>query len=242
MILGGIFLANALLAELIGAKIFSLEKSIGLEPTIINIFGNELSFNLTAGVLLWPVVFILTDIINEYFGKKGVRFLSYFAVIIISYAFLMIYFAIGLKPADFYIASQQANGIGDMNLAFQYVFGQGLWIIAGSIVAFLIGQFADVMTFQFIKRKTGEKKLWLRATGSTLVSQFIDSFVVLIIAFQIGQGWSWALVLGIGVVNYIYKFTVAIMLTPFLYVIHNRIDNYLGKELATKMLEEAKEG
>ena len=242
MILGGIFLANALLAELIGAKIFSLEKSIGLEPTIINIFGNELSFNLTAGVLLWPVVFILTDIINEYFGKKGVRFLSYFAVIIISYAFLMIYFAIGLKPADFYIASQQANGIGDMNLAFQYVFGQGLWIIAGSIVAFLIGQFADVMTFQFIKRKTGEKKLWLRATGSTLVSQFIDSFVVLIIAFQIGQGWSWALVLGIGVVNYIYKFTVAVVLTPFLYVIHNRIDNYLGKELATKMLEEAKEG
>ena len=241
MILGGIFLANALLAELIGAKIFSLEKSIGLEPTIINIFGNELSFNLTAGVLLWPVVFILTDIINEYFGKKGVRFLSYFAVIIISYAFLMIYFAIGLKPADFYIASQQANGIGDMNLAFQYVFGQGLWIIAGSIVAFLIGQFADVMTFQFIKRKTGEKKLWLRATGSTLVSQFIDSFVVLIIAFQIGQGWSWALVLGIGVVNYIYKFTVAVVLTPFLYVIHNRIDNYLGKELATKMLEEAKE-
>ncbi len=242
MILGGIFLANALLAELIGAKIFSLERSVGLEPTIINIWGNELSFNLTAGVLLWPVVFILTDIINEYFGKKGVRFLSYFAVIIISYAFLMIYFAIGLKPADFYIASQQANGIGDMNLAFQYVFGQGLWIIAGSIVAFLIGQFADVMTFQFIKRKTGEKKLWLRATGSTLVSQFIDSFVVLIIAFQIGQGWSWALVLGIGVVNYIYKFTVAIVLTPFLYVIHNRIDKFLGKDLAAKMLEEAKQG
>jgi uncharacterized integral membrane protein (TIGR00697 family) len=154
----------------------------------------------------------------------------------------MIYFAIGLKPADFYIASQQANGIGDMNLAFQYVFGQGLWIIAGSIVAFLIGQFADVMTFQFIKRKTGEKKLWLRATGSTLVSQFIDSFVVLIIAFQIGQGWSWALVLGIGVVNYIYKFTVAIVLTPFLYVIHNRIDKFLGKDLAAKMLEEAKQG
>lgn len=242
MILGGIFLANALLAELIGAKIFSLEKSVGLEPTIINIFGNELSFNLTAGVLLWPVVFILTDIINEYFGKKGVRFLSYFAVIIISYAFLMIYFAIGLKPADFYIASQKANGISDMNLAFQYVFGQGLWIIAGSIVAFLIGQFADVMTFQFIKRKTGEKKLWLRATGSTLVSQFIDSFVVLIIAFQIGQGWSWALVLGIGVVNYIYKCTVAIVLTPFLYVIHNRIDKFLGKDLAAKMLEEAKQG
>src|SRR6056300_945679 len=165
ILLGGFFIANALIAEFIGVKIFSLEKTFGFEPIEYFIFGEKMSFNLTAGVLLWPVVFILTDIINEYFGKKGVRFLSYFAVIIISYAFLMIYFTIGLKPADFYIASQQANGIGDMNLAFQYVFGQGLWIIAGSIVAFLIGQFADVMTFQFIKRKTGEKKLWLRATG-----------------------------------------------------------------------------
>jgi queuosine precursor transporter len=123
------FIANALLAELIGGKIFSVEKTLGLQPAGIYIFGNHLPFNLTAGVLLWPVVFILTDIINEYFGKKGVRFLSYFAVGLISYAFVMIYFSIGLKPADFYISSQAQNGIANMNDAFQYVFGQGLWII-----------------------------------------------------------------------------------------------------------------
>lgn len=241
MILGGIFIANALLAEFIGGKIFSLEASIGMNPIHLRIFGYELPFNMTAGVLLWPVVFILTDIINEYFGKKGVRFLSYFAVGLISYSFLMIYFAIGLEPADFYISSQAENGIPDMNKAFGFVFGQGLWIIAGSLVAFLIGQIADVTVFQWIKKRTGEKKLWLRATGSTLVSQLIDSFVVLFIAFYLGPAkWALSLVIGIGIVNYIYKFIVAALLTPFLYVIHNRIDNYLGKDLAQKMLEEAK--
>ena len=119
-----------------------------------------------------------------------------------------------------------------MNLAFEYVFGQGLWIIAGSLVAFLIGQIADVTVFQWIKRITGEKKLWLRATGSTLVSQLIDSFVVLFIAFYISGKMPLKLVIGIGIVNYIYKFIVAIVLTPLLYVIHNWIDRYLGHEVA----------
>jgi queuosine precursor transporter len=240
IILGGIFIANALLAELIGGKIFSLEKSLGFDPVGLTIFGNHLPFNLTAGVLLWPVVFILTDIINEYFGKKGVRFLSYFAVILISYAFVMIYFSIGLKPADFYITSQVKNGIPDMNASFQFVFGQGLWIIAGSIVAFLIGQIADVTVFQWIKSKTGENRLWLRATGSTLVSQLIDSFIVLFIAFYLSGVMTLKLVIGIGIVNYIYKFVIAVILTPLLYVIHNWIDRFLGKELSTQMLEEAK--
>jgi hypothetical protein len=75
--------------------------------------------------------------------------------------------------------------------------------------AFLFGQMIDVYVFHYLKMKTGEKSLWLRATGSTLVSQFIDSFVVLFIAFYIGADWSLSLVLAIGVVNYIYKFTVA---------------------------------
>lgn len=239
IILGGIFIANALLAELIGGKIFSLEKSLGFTPVGINIFGNHLDFNLTAGVLLWPVVFVLTDIINEYFGKKGVRFLSYFVVILISYAFIMIYFSIGLQPADFYISSQVGKGIPNMNDAFSSVFGQGLWIIAGSLVAFLIGQLADVTVFQWIKRVTGEKKLWLRATGSTLVSQFIDSFVVLIIAFYLSGIMPLKLVIGIGIVNYIYKFVIAVVLTPLLYVIHGWIDGYLGKDVAKQMMEEA---
>jgi uncharacterized integral membrane protein (TIGR00697 family) len=241
IILGGIFIANALLAEFIGGKLFSLEASLGFKPVNIHLFGSDFSFNMTAGVLLWPVVFVLTDIINEYFGKKGVRFLSYFAVGLISYAFVVVYWAIGLEPADFYVTSRVADGIPNMNHAFRFVFGQGLWIIVGSLVAFLIGQLADVTVFQWIKRKTGEKRLWLRATGSTLVSQLIDSFVVLFIAFYVSGVMSLKMVIAIGIVNYIYKFTIAVVLTPLLYVIHNAIDRYLGKELAEQMLAEARD-
>lgn len=239
-ILGSFFVANALLAEFIGVKIFSLERWLGIEPISLSFFGeSDLSFNLTAGVLLWPVVFIMTDIINEYFGKKGVRFLSFTAAGLIAYAFLMVYFAIGLTPADFWVMRDTYSGLVNMDLAFTTIFGQGLWIIVGSLTAFLIGQLVDVTVFHFLRGFTGSSKIWLRATGSTLVSQFIDSFVVLFIAFYVGAGWDITLVLAIGIVNYIYKFLIAILLTPFLYIIHYFIDIYLGKEQSEKLIEQA---
>ena len=229
-VLGGIFITNAIIAEFIGVKIFSFEKSIGLEPLSWTILGVEdLGFNLTAGVLLWPVVFVLTDIINEYFGHRGVKALSYFAVILIIYAFMMIYFAISLSPNDWWqsqsglLDPDTSNHIQDMDLAFQKVFGQGLWIIVGSLVAFLVGQIVDVFVFQKLKKITKGSKIWLRATGSTLVSQFIDSFVVLFIAFYIGADWDIVRVLAIGSVNYIYKFIVAVLLTPVIYLAHHKI-------------------
>lgn len=238
--LGAFFVANAILAEFIGVKIFTLEGTFGLSQMNLSIFNvDNLSFNLSAGVLLWPVVFIMTDIINEYFGKKGVRFLSYTAAGLIAYAFLMVYFAIQLSPADFWIERTTTNGVVNMDSAFNTIFGQGLWIIIGSLIAFLIGQLVDVTVFHYFKSKTGDAKIWLRATGSTLVSQFIDSFVVLFIAFYLGAGWDIKLVLAIGVVNYMYKFTVAIVLTPLLYIVHNLIDRYLGKELSEELMAEA---
>ncbi len=240
VILGGFFVANALIAEFIGVKIFTLEGTLGLAPLNWNIFGHVGSLNFTAGVLLWPVVFILTDIINEYFGKRGVKLLSYMAVGLITYAFVMVYGAIGLAPADWWVTSYQEKGIEDMQLAFSNVLGQGLWIIAGSLVAFLIGQLVDVSVFQYLRKFTGSSKIWLRATGSTLVSQLIDSFVVLYIAFVIGPPkWDISLFLAVGTVNYIYKFIVAVVLTPLLYLLHAVIDSYLGKELAEEMMEKA---
>ena len=252
VILGGFFVANALIAEFIGVKIFSLERTFGFEPASWTIFGNQgLSFNLTAGVLLWPVVFVMTDVINEYYGKRGVRVLSFLAVGLIIYAFFMFFVGIKLVPADFWPTSHIAPElalaeqevlraeVGNYNSAFSLVFGQGLWIIAGSLVAFLIGQFVDVFVFHRIKSVTGEKKVWLRATGSTLVSQFIDSFVVLFIAFYIGANWSLATVLAIGLVNYIYKFFMAVVLTPVIYGAHYVIDGYLGEELAQAMKQRA---
>ena len=234
------FVANALIAECIGGKIFSLEKLLGLVPSSFTLFGQKaLSFNLTCGVLLWPLEFVMTDIVNEFYGPKAVRRISYTAVALITYAFVMFYFAMGVPPADFWYGSGVQDGIPDMNKAFNGIFGQGMWIILGSLVAFLVSQIVDVTVFHKIKKYTGEKKMWLRATGSTLISQLVDSFIVLFIAFKIGKGWSWQLVLAICLVNYTYKFTMAIILTPLIYFVEKWIEKYLGHETTHKMKQAA---
>lgn len=247
ILLGGFFIANAIVAEVIGVKIFSLEKTIGIMPLNLNILGNSFSFNLTAGVLLWPVVFIMTDIINEYYGVKGVKFLSFLAAALIAYTFLMFQGAIYLVPADFWKTNYVNQSISDANDAYRIILGQGSWIIIGSLTAFLLGQFIDVMVFHSIKKITGEKSIWLRATGSTIISQLIDSFVVLFIAFYIGprvsanqgQPWSLKLVMSICVGNYVYKFFVAILMTPVIYLVHNWIEKYLGHDIANQMKQES---
>lgn len=244
VILGAFFITNALLAEFIGVKIFSLEKTLGFMPVNWRIFGIEsLSFNLTAGVLLWPFVFILTDLINEYFGKRGVRLLTFLAVGMITYSFLMVLLAVNTVPADFWILRDVPGKPGEtvnMHTSFNLVFGQGLWIIIGSLTAFLIGQLVDVAVFHKLRRITGSRRIWLRATGSTLVSQLVDSFVVLYIAFHIGgPGWPLKQVLAIGLINYTYKFAMAILMTPLIYLVHFWIDNYLGIKLSRKLQETA---
>jgi uncharacterized PurR-regulated membrane protein YhhQ (DUF165 family) len=118
IILGGFFIANALIAEIIGVKIFSMEKTLGLTPMEVNVFGNLLSLNLTAGVLLWPVIFVMTDIINEYYGKRGVRFLSFLTAGLIIFAFVVFYGAMRLVPADFFVTSKQGSGVPNMEKAF----------------------------------------------------------------------------------------------------------------------------
>ncbi|WP_075350694.1 queuosine precursor transporter [Algoriphagus marinus] len=245
IILGSIFLTNAILAEVIGVKIFSAEKTLGFTPVNWNFFGEYiLDFNLTAGAVIWPVVFITTDIINEYFGKKGVRKISFITAGLIAYVFLVISLVTVLVPADFWLDVNATTPDGEsfnISYAFNTIFRQGLGIILGSLTAFLLGQLIDVYVFQKLRAITGEKMIWLRATGSTFVSQFIDSFVVLGIAFYVFGNWELSQVLAVGIINYIYKFTVAIALTPLLYVGHNIIDRYLGKDLASEMMEEASE-
>jgi uncharacterized integral membrane protein (TIGR00697 family) len=240
IVLSGIFITNALVAEFIGGKIFSLERTLGFLPILFSLFGeHNLSFNLTAGVLIWPVVFIMTDIINEYFGMRGVRFLSYMVVALIGFAFLAAYGAIKLVPADWWVTVNADKGIPDSQKAFAQIFGQGMWIIFGSIIAFLIGQVLDFYIFHQIKKLTGEKKIWLRSTGSTIVSQLIDSFVVIFIAFKLGQGWSFPKVMAIVLVGYSYKLLVAILVTPIIYWVHALIERYLGHALAAEMKRSA---
>ena len=232
IVLSGIFITNAIIAEILGTKIF-------------DIFVLK-EFSLSVGVIIWPVVFITTDIINEYFGKKGVKKISYFTIILILYVFLVIFLSTKLSPNTYWMDINKIDDLGNpfnINFAYNIIFLQSTGIIVGSIIAFLIAQLLDVFIFQKIKKITNGKFIWLRATGSTLISQFIDSFVVLIIAFYFlapeGKTWSINQVLNVGIDNYTFKFIVAILITPLIYLSHYIIDSYLGKKLSKKVKETA---
>lgn len=241
--LAAFFCANAVLAELIGVKIFALEDTLGIEPLNWNLFGQTGSLSFTAGTLLWPVVFIMTDTINEFFGQRGVKFISWLAAILISYGFVFAFAAIALVPADWWVTAMREEGVPDYQAAFAAVFGQGMWTIAGSLVAFMVGQLIDVSVFHRIRRATGERHVWLRATGSTAVSQLVDSFVVIWIAFVLGpQQWPTSLFLAVSTVNYAYKLMFAIALIPLLYLMRRAITTYLGAERAQQLRMDAAGG
>ncbi|OGX84545.1 hypothetical protein BEN47_16140 [Hymenobacter lapidarius] len=230
LVLSGIFLVNSLLAEIIGVKIFSADRLMGLPG------------NLTAGVLIWPVVFVTTDIINEYFGKAGVLRISYLTVVLLLFAFGVIYLTTKLPPADFWLDVNKADDQGrpfNIDYAYQSIFRQGLGIITGSIVAFGVGQVLDATIFATIRKATGGRYIWLRATGSTLVSQLVDSFVVLYVAFYVFGNWTMDQVVSVANTNYWYKFAAAVLLTPVLYLAHYLIDKYLGKEETSELQQEA---
>jgi uncharacterized integral membrane protein (TIGR00697 family) len=220
LVLAGVFIGNALLAELIGGKLFQV-------PTPWH------TFTLSCGIVLWPVVFVFTDIINEYFGPDGVRKMSFLAAAIIAYAFFALTLAGAVPAASF---SPVDDG------SFSRVFFQSRWIIVGSITAFLLAQLIDVTVFWIIRRGTGHRLLWLRATGSTVVSQLIDTFVVGFIGLHLpyrlgGQGVDFETYVNSAASGYLFKFAIALATTPALYVVHRIVDGYLGKTEAEKLIE-----
>lgn len=236
IVLTAFLVSNALIAEFVGVKIFALEPTLGLQSLNWNLFGQSGSLSFTSGVLLWPFVFLMTDIINEYFGRRGVRFISWLTVALIVYGFLAAYLAISLVPAQFWVSVNGERGVPDMQAAFSNIFGQGMWTIAGSVTAFLVGQLIDVAVFYRIRMMTGERWIWLRATASTAVSQLVDSFVVLYIAFVLGpQQWPVSLFLAVATVNYGYKLLMAVLLIPFIYLTRKGIKAYLGEHTARQL-------
>lgn len=206
-ILGGFFLTNAILGELTGGKLFEVNGVV-----------------LSIGVIPWPVVFLTTDLINEYYGRSGVKKLTYLAVGMVIYSFIMLFAAMQVPAWENSPVSSEM---------FAGVFGQSMWIIVGSIVAFLVAQLIDVVVFQYVKRRTGaERLLWLRATGSTAVSQLIDTFVVGFIAFVVPKKLLFSEFLRLAQGNYLYKLGIAILITPLIYMVHAVIDRYLASEIS----------
>lgn len=242
LVLCGLFLTNALIAEIVGGKIFSVEALLGILPMQLPIGGQKWDFNMTAGVVNWPIVFITSDIINEYFGKKGVKRISFLTAGFIVYTFITIFISTQLPPAQFWMDINNTDSAGNpfnINEAFTRIFSQGLGIMIGSITAFLLGQLLDVAVFAWFRKRTGHRYIWLRATGSTLFSQLVDSFIVIGIAFYVFGNWDLSMVFAVGTVNYLYKGMVAILITPLLYIAHYVIDGYLGKENAERLTTDA---
>jgi uncharacterized integral membrane protein (TIGR00697 family) len=242
LLLASFFITNAIIAEFGGVKMFSVEKLLGIAPLQLNIFGMITDLNLSVGVLIWPIVFVFSDIINEYFGKTGVQRISFITAGMIGYAFIIILIWTGMPPADFWLKLNGIDAHGrpfDINFAYSTIFRMGLGIIVGSLTAFLVSQLVDAYVFHYLRKLTGHKYLWLRSTGSTVVSQLIDSFVILFIAFYFLGNWSLAQVFRVGSVQYLYKVLLAIALTPVIYLVHTVIDSYLGKETSEIIIEDA---
>jgi len=223
LVLSGFFIANALLAEIIGSKLIQ--------------FG---PFTLSLGVIIWPVVFITTDLINEYFGRQGVKTLSLFTALLVIYAFAVFFIGMQIPAVSF---SPVQDG------PFATVFGQSNWIIVGSIIAFLVSQLVDVFVFWVIRARTKGKLLWLRATGSTAVSQLIDTFIVGTIGLYLPgalgllpEGQT-AMTLGQLIITclsgYTFKLLVAIAMTPVVYLGHSIIDGVLGQHESHDLIEKA---
>jgi uncharacterized integral membrane protein (TIGR00697 family) len=227
LLLGGFFLTNAILGELVGGKLFFLGDPNFRFDLGLFTFG---PFVMSIGVIPWPVVFLTTDLVNEYYGTRGVRHLTFLGVGMISYVFVVLYLALQIEATPFSPVT---------NEAFRIVFGQSLWIIVGSLTAFALSQLTDVLVFHAFRRRTGASRLWLRATGSTVFSQFVDTFVILAIAFYLPGKISGEQFISTAATQYAYKFCVAVLLTPLIYVGHAAAERFLGPQLAHEMAESA---
>lgn len=216
ILLTGFFITNAVTAELISNKLIEV-------PISFNLFGAQFGpFTTIIGILPWPVVFLVTDLMNEFYGARAVRRVSWITAGLIGYCFIIMTMALAI-PAKEIPGSNLAT-----NYEFSKVFGQAQSVIIGSIAAFILSQLLDATIFHWVKNRTGNRFIWLRSTGSTVVSQLVDSFVVMYIGFvlpgsiPLDQFW------GIALTNYSFKLLIAIGLTPLIYLGHFTCRKYLG--------------
>ena len=207
LVLAGVFITHALLGEILGGKLVRVNDWI-----------------MSVGVVPWPVVFVTTDLVNEYYGPRAVRRLTLLAIALITYSFAVIYACIAVPVADISPVDQDS---------FVRVLGQSMWIIVGSIIAFATSQLIDVIVFTKLRARTGARLLWARAVGSTVISQLFDTFVINAIAFGLPGKLSAAAVVELSFTNYAYKFLIAIATLPLVYLGHGLVDRYLAGDSRT---------
>ena len=225
VVCAAIFVAALVIAEATASKFFTLFEL----PFTLTIFGTEFDeVVMTAGVIAFPITFIVTDLLNEYYGKRGIRFVTFVGMAMIVFEFILLQVAMAVPTAA--ISPVPAE-------AFDLVFGASGRIIIGSLTAYLIGQLVDISLFHWLRGLTRGRALWLRATGSTVGSQFLDTFIVLTVAFA-GE-LAFQQIIAITLFNYIYKFAIAVVITPVIYLAHWVMDRYLGRDVAGALVRRA---
>ena len=218
--LAGLLITNAVTAELISSKLIDI-------PLQFNFMGTQLGpFTTVVGVLPWPVVFILTDLLNEFYGEKAMRRLSWITTLMIGYCFLILLWALQIPVSTRIIGQGLAT-----DETFNTSFGQAPWLIFGSILAFLVSQLFDITLFHWIKQKTGNRFIWLRSTGSTLISQMVDTAIVLYVGFVLPGKLTGAEFFQVAPVNYFLKLLIALSLTPVIYLGHWLMNRYLQTDV-----------
>ena len=233
-----LFVGFFVTAELLGAKLW--EFSVGFGPRDIGL-GDGTKFIATAGILAFPLTFILTDVINEYFGIRMVRLFTFVAIAVNLLLQPVVQAAIRV-PAVSFMPDVTAD---EVQSAYSLALGQTWAIVVASLIAFAAGQLLDAKVFTWLRHRTGGRMLWLRAQGSTVVSQLVDSFVVIFLAFLVipaamgNDHMSMQMATEVSLTNYVYKFLIAVGITPVLYVVHNLVDRYLGEERAAELVHAA---
>lgn len=203
--LTAIFVTALLIADLTGGKFFRL--------ALFRVGDFEFVTH-SVGMLSFPVTFLLTDLINEYYGAKAARFVTLVGLLSAALAFGLVLTARLLPVAPESPLPQEA---------FSLVFGMSNRLYVASLTAYLLGQLADIWLFGLLKRATGGRLVWLRATGSTVVSQALDSFVVTFILFwgvatAGGEIPTTGALLRIAATGYILKFVLSVAMTPLVYL------------------------
>lgn len=226
MWLSAVSVTFLLVGDLLGVKLFKIP--LGFSFSVPWSDAPIDAITHTCGMLTFPLTFLITDLANEYYGRKAARRIVYlsFAMGFVSFAAMNVALAMPHWDVPFNVAAG----------SFSDVFANSRVMFMASISAYLIGSLSDVVLFSWLKRLTGGKMVWLRATGSTVVSQFIDSFVVTYLAFGLGRQlfpsgtdpMPFPEILKTAATGYMLKFVIAIAITPAIYLGRYLVQRYIG--------------
>jgi len=228
LLLAGIFIASLISSNLIFQKFFFWTPFAFLaNPDSSNWVSwlSEYTFELSVGILPYPITFLVTDIISEIYGREKAN-----RVVIVG--FIASIFIMGVVMVGDMVSATQWSPVNDS--VFHKVFGLFGPAVFASMTAYITAQFIDIRIFHFWKRKTNNRHLWLRNNGSTIFSQLIDTLSVLFLLCSFGV-IDWVRFHPLLLNGFLFKVLVALIDTPFFYLFSHLLRNFFGLKLGEEL-------